>query len=51
MVAGDQKRAFVTYSSPPEEVQPGDKILLVDKPISLKVLKSEGKSIRCPVIV
>jgi pyruvate kinase len=51
MVVGDQKRAFVTYSSPPEEGQPGDKILLVDRPISLKVLKSDGKSTRCQVIV
>jgi pyruvate kinase len=51
MVVGDEKKAFVSYPSLPEEVKSGDRILLADGTIELQVLESDGKNIRCEVIV
>jgi pyruvate kinase len=51
MVVGDERRAFVTYPTLPKEVKPGDRILLADGTIELQVLESDGKNIRCQVIV
>jgi pyruvate kinase len=51
MVVGDEKRASVTYPSLPKEVRPGDRVLLADGMIELKVLESDGKNIRCEVII
>jgi pyruvate kinase len=51
MVVGDEKRASVTYPSLPKEVRLGDRVLLADGMIELKVLESDGKNIRCEVIV
>jgi pyruvate kinase len=51
MVVGDEKKAFVTYPTLPKEVKPGDRILLADGMIELNVLESDGKNIRCQVIV
>jgi len=48
---GDEAKATVTYSALPGEVKPGDRILLADGTIELKVLESDGKNIRCQVIV
>ncbi len=48
---GDEAKATVTYSDLPGEVKPGDRILLADGTIELKVLESDGKNIRCEVIV
>jgi pyruvate kinase len=51
MIVGDETRASVTYPSLPKEVRPGDRVLLADGMIELKVLESDGKNIRCEVIV
>jgi pyruvate kinase len=48
---GDETRATVTYSLLPNEVKPGDKILLADGTIELKVLDSDSKNIRCQIVV
>jgi len=48
---GDEAKATVTYSDLPGEVKSGDRILLADGTIELKVLESDGKNIRCQVIV
>ena len=51
VLIGDETRATVTYPALPEEVKPGDRILLADGSIDLQVLESNGKNIRCQVIV
>jgi len=51
MVVGDEQRASVTYPTLPKEVKQGDRILLADGMIELQVLESDGKNIRCQVIV
>jgi pyruvate kinase len=48
---GDETRATVTYPVLATEVKPGDRILLADGTIELRVLDSDGKTIRCQVIV
>jgi len=48
---GDETKATVTYPTLPGEVKPGDRILLADGTIELKVLGSDGKNIGCQVIV
>jgi pyruvate kinase len=48
---GDEIRATVTYPVLAAEVKPGDRILLADGTIELRVLDSDGKTIRCQVIV
>src|SRR4030042_835309 len=48
---GDKTRATVTYSLLANEVKPGDKILLADGTIELKVLDSDSKNIRCQIVV
>jgi len=51
VLIGDETRATVTYPALPSEVKPGDRILLADGTIELQVLESNGKNIRCQVIV
>ena len=51
VLIGDETRATVTYPALPKEVKPGDRILLADGTIELQVLESDGKNIRCEVIV
>lgn len=51
VLIGDETRATVTYSALPGEVEPGDRILLADGTIELRVLESDGRNIRCQVIV
>src|SRR4030042_2930301 len=51
VLIGDETRATVTYPALPKEVKPGDRILLADGTIELQVLESNGKNIRCQVIV
>ena len=48
---GDETRATVTYSPLPSEVKLGDKILLADGTIELKVLDSDSINIRCQIVV
>jgi pyruvate kinase len=50
-VIGDETQVTVTYPGLPSEVRPGDRILLADGTIELRVLESDGKNIRCRVIV
>lgn len=50
-IIGDEKGASVTYPSLPNEVKPGDRILLSDGTIELQVLKSDGQEIQCEVVV
>ena len=51
VLVGDETKTTVTYPALPSEVKPGDKILLSDGTIELQVLESNGKDIRCRVIV
>ncbi len=51
VVTGDETRATVTYAGLPGEVKAGDRILLADGTIELQVLESDGRDIRCRVIV
>jgi pyruvate kinase len=51
VLLGDETKATVSYPDLPGEVRPGDRILLADGTIELKVLESDGKNIRCQVIV
>lgn len=51
MIVGNERRASVTYPSLPQEVKSGDRILLSDGTIELRVLESDGQEIRCQVIV
>jgi pyruvate kinase len=48
---GDETRATVTYAPLPSEVKPGDRILLSDGTIELKVLDSDRNNIRCQIVV
>lgn len=48
---GDEKRASINYSSLPQEVKLGDRILLADGTIELKVLEKSEHEIRCKIIV
>jgi pyruvate kinase len=50
-VMGDEKRVSVTYPSLPDEVKPGDTILLSDGTIELQVLGNSGQDIQCRVVV
>jgi pyruvate kinase len=51
VLVGDEKKASMTYPNLPREVKAGDRILLADGTIELQTLESDGKNIRCEVIV
>lgn len=51
VLVGDAKQASVTYPLLPDEVKPGDRILLADGTIQLQVIDSDGNTIRCRVVV
>ena len=46
---GDEKGVSVAYPALPNEVKPGDTILLADGTIELQVLESGGQDIQCPL--
>ncbi len=48
-IMGDGKGVSVNYPPLPDEVKPGDTILLSDGTIELQVLKSDGQKIQCLV--
>ncbi len=48
---GDEKRASVNYPTLPREVKLGDRILLADGTIELKVLETSDHEIRCKIMV
>ena len=50
-ILGDEREVSVSYPSLPEEVRPGDTILLADGTIALEVLGSDGKDIECRVVM
>jgi len=50
-IMGDEKRVSVSYPSLPDEVKPGDTILLADGTIELQVLGNSGQDIQCRVVV
>jgi pyruvate kinase len=50
-VLGDEKKVFVAYAPLPQEVKPGDTILLSDGTIELQVLKSNSENVLCHVVV
>jgi pyruvate kinase len=51
VLVGDETQATVTYRALPGEVKAGDRILLADGTIELQVIETDGKTIRCRVIV
>jgi len=51
VLVGDETRATITYPALSSEVKSGDRILLADGTIELQVQESDGKNIRCRVIV
>ncbi len=51
VLIGDETKATVTYPDLPDELKRGDRVLLADGTIELKVLGSGGKDIQCQVIV
>jgi len=51
ILTGDETQATVTYPALPREVRAGDRILLSDGMIELQVIESDGKTIRCRVVV
>jgi pyruvate kinase len=50
-IMGDERGVSVNYAPLPDEVKPGDTILLSDGTIELRVLKSDGQKIQCRVMV
>ena len=49
-IEGDDKKVGITYESLPKEVKINDQILIDDGKISLRVLVSDEKEIKCKVI-
>ena len=49
-ILGDETKISVDYKGLPADVEPGDKILMNDGLIALKVLKSTDKEIECEVL-
>jgi len=50
-VPGDRNGVSVSYPTLPDEMQPGDTILLADGTIELQVLKIGGRDVQCRVTV
>lgn len=50
-MVGNAKEASVSYPGLPQDVRPGDTILLSDGALELKVLESVGENIECEVVV
>ena len=48
-IPGDETRCAITYAELPDDVKPGDTILLDDGLVRLSVLESGGGAIRCRV--
>ena len=48
---GDQQRVGVSYLGLPQDVKPGDTLLLDDGLIALTVLEVEGPEVRCEVLI
>jgi len=50
-VEGTASMASTTYDRLPRDVKPGDRILIADGLIELKVLGADGETVRCRVVV
>ncbi len=50
-VPGDEREVSLTYPALPEDVQPGDTLLLADGALELRVENVTGPDIRCRVIL
>jgi pyruvate kinase len=50
-VPGDENEVSITYPDLPQEVRPGDTLLLNDGSLELKVLETTSTNIKCRVIV
>jgi len=48
---GDEQRVSVTYDKLPQEIEPGDQVLLADGSIELKIAAIDGNDIVCDIIV
>ncbi len=51
LVPGDEKEVSVNYSRLPQDVRPGDSLLLSDGALELKVEETRQKDIQCKVVV
>jgi pyruvate kinase len=51
VLLGDEAKATISYPALPGEVKPGDRILLADGMIELRVIGGDKKNIQCQVIV
>jgi pyruvate kinase len=49
-ISGDENRLSVNYSGLPQDVQPGNTILIDDGLVALEVLKIEGTEIHCKIL-
>ncbi len=49
-ISGDEKRISTTYSSLPRDVKPGDRILIDDGLIELKVVSTKETEVVCTVV-
>ncbi|SMB82978.1 pyruvate kinase [Desulfonispora thiosulfatigenes DSM 11270] len=49
-IEGDESRIFVNYAGLPQDVKPGNQILLDDGIISLEVLNVEKSEIKCKIL-
>lgn len=49
-VSGDARRASTNYSAFAREVRPGDRVLLADGSVELRVLETDGAAARCQVV-
>jgi pyruvate kinase len=50
-VPGNEHEVSVNYSELPEDVHPGDSLLLSDGALELEVLETSGQEIKCRVII
>lgn len=49
-IIGNSKKIFTDYSLLPEEVKPGNRILLADGTLELKVIKTNPPEIECEIV-
>jgi pyruvate kinase len=50
-IVGDEHKAFINYADLPNEIKPGEPILLDDGKKKLEVVKVKGNEIHCKIIV
>jgi pyruvate kinase len=50
-IDGDTRRASTSYSKLAQDVKPGDRILLNDGAVELRVLRTDGVAVECEIVV